>query len=99
MRRAIAAQSAGPRGIITNSSLAMGELHLPLVACGSTVWQAPSLSVSIRPEFAIRDARGKVLRCAPRSTVRQVGKLIPGDAVDLPAVQVRRRTGRELPPG
>lgn len=65
MQRVIAAQSDGPRRDhytqLADHWLALRELRLPLVAFGSATWRAPSLSVSIRPEFAVRDAAGNVL--------------------------------------
>jgi hypothetical protein len=40
--------------------LAMSELHLPLVHCSRAIWTTPRLAVSIRPDFAVTDAKGDV---------------------------------------
>ena len=40
--------------------LAMSGLHLPLVQCGRAVWATPWLAVSVRPNFAVTDAKGNV---------------------------------------
>lgn len=40
--------------------LAMSKLHLPLVQCDRAIWTTPWLAVSVRPDFAVTDARGNV---------------------------------------
>lgn len=40
--------------------LALAELRLPMASCGRAVWMTSRLSVSIRPDFAIVDADGRV---------------------------------------
>jgi hypothetical protein len=65
MERVIAAQADEPRRDhyteIAGHWLAMDELRLPMVSCGSANWQAPRLAVSIRPEFALRAAGDEAL--------------------------------------
>lgn len=65
IQRVIAGQFDGPRRDhytqLADHWLAMRELRLPLVACGSATWRTPSLSVTIKPELAVRDADNNVL--------------------------------------
>ena len=46
--------------VLAEHWLNMSRLHLPLVSHGQAVWVTPRLTVGIRPDFAIKDAKGQV---------------------------------------
>jgi len=65
MRRVVSAQSEGPRrqhyADLARHWLAMDTLRLPGAPCGSATWQTPRLTVGVRPDFALRDADGRII--------------------------------------
>lgn len=64
MQRVIVAQSEGARRDhykeLAEHWLAMSELQLPPVSHGATIWRTPYLSVSIRPDLALKAEDGNI---------------------------------------